>query len=231
MMIQNSRGTVPAWLTANRNLILFSTLLILIVMLPTFEGTPLGEWLLAAGSAILVVVSVAVNGRSRVMFWLALILSGPAVVVRFTAFANGYSGLLVWSWGLTAAVLLVTMVRLLQEIFSPGPVTRDKLFGCATVYLLIGLVWCFVFAIVEEVSPGAFSGLNANRTVRIADLAYFSFNIVTNVALTNTVPVSRTAQVVVLLQEFASVLYMAFVISRLVGMYAPAQPPAGKSQP
>ncbi len=228
-MSQASTGRLSQTLSANRNTILFAALLLIVVMLPTFADTPLGEWFLAAASTMLVVVSVAVNGRSRVMFWLALIFSGPAILVRFIAFADGYSGFLVWSWVLTSAVLGVTMVRLLQEIFAPGPVTRDKLFGCATVYLLIGLLWCFLFAIVEELSPGSFSGQNANRTVRIADLAYFSFNIVTNVALTNTTPVTRIAQVVVLLQEFASVLYMAFVISRLVGMYAPAQPPARKN--
>ena len=101
--------------------------------------------------------------------------------------------------------------------------SRDRLFGCVTVYVLIGLLWCHLYAIIVELSPGAFTGLEApSRSLRVADLAYFSFNVVTMVVLTNVLPVSRTAQMVVLLQEFAAVFYMAFVIARLVGMYSSA---------
>jgi hypothetical protein len=57
-----------------------------------------------------------------------------------------------------------------------------------------------------------------HKSLRVADLAYFSLNVVTSVGLTNVIPVSRTAQMMVMLQEFAAVFYMAFVIARLVGM-------------
>src|SRR5262249_20214820 len=128
---------------------------------------------------------------------------------------------LLWSWGLTCAVLIATMLRLLEDVFAPGAVSRDRLFGCVTVYVLIGLLWCHLYAIIAELSPGAFTGLEpSTRSLRVADLAYFSLNVVTTVALTNVMPVSRTAQMMVLLQEFAAVFYMAFVIARLVGMYA-----------
>jgi hypothetical protein len=86
------------------------------------------------------------------------------------------------------------------------------------------LLWCYFYAIVAELSPGAFTGLgSSSKTLSVAELTYFSFNLVMTVALTNVLPVSRTAQTLVLLQEFSSVFYMAFVIARLVGMYsAPA---------
>ena len=159
---------------------------------------------------------------------LGLLLSVPAVALRILASVSQYTVTMACAWGFIAAVLAVTIFRLLQEVFSPGAVTRDKLFACATVYLLIGLLWCFLFAIVEELSPGAFSGLGIGKTVHVADLAYFSLNVATNIALTNIMPVSRWAQVLVLLLEYATVLYMTFVISRLVGMYVSPKPPSDK---
>jgi len=50
------------------------------------------------------------------------------------------------------------VARLLQEVFAPGGVSRDSLFGCVTVYILIDLFWCYLYAIIEELSPGAFTG-------------------------------------------------------------------------
>ena len=217
-MSADAGRAMPRVLAANRNLIVFAAMLLLVVMLPLFDESPLGEWLLAAVTITLVIVATAMNGRSRRLFWLSLLLAVPAVVLRLCAFLPGSAGLLVWSWACTAAVLVVTMLRLLIDIFGAGPVSRDRLFGCATVYLMIGVLWCFLYTIIEELAPGSISGLSASRTVRVADLAYFSLNIATNVALTTGMPVSRPAQVLVLLQEYTSVLYMAFVISRLVGL-------------
>src|SRR5262249_53374774 len=71
--------------------------------------------------------------------------------------------------------------------------------------------------------PGAFTGLEeSSKVLRVADLAYFSLNVVTMVALTDVQPVSKTAQTLVVLQEFASVFYMACVIARLAAMDSPA---------
>ena len=221
-MSDQVRGRAPAWLSGNRNLLLFCALMLAILMLPAFEHSQAGELLFAVVGMVIIFVSVAVNGRSRPLFWIAFVAAGPALVLRAVAFFNGSTGALVWSWALSCTVMVATMLRLLEDVFAPGVVSRDRLFGCVTVYVLIGLLWCHLYAIIAELSPGAFTGLEAsNRALRVADLVYFSLNVVTTIALTDVMPVSRTAQMAVLLQEFATVFYMAFVIARLVGMYTP----------
>jgi len=89
------------------------------------------------------------------LFWIALVLAGPALTLR-GAYLNDSAEALLWSWVLSA--FLVTMLRLLKEVFAPGGVSRDSLFGCVTVYILIDLFWCYLYAIIEELSPGAFTG-------------------------------------------------------------------------
>ena len=157
-MSENARSWSPEWLRGNRNLILFCALLLTIVMLPALEHSERGELLFAVLNMFITFVSVIVNGRSRVLFWIAFVLAGPAVVLRAIAFLNDSTPMLLWSWGLSAAVLVATMLRLLEDVFVPGAVSRDRLFGCVTVYVLIGLLWCHLYAIIVEVSPGAFTG-------------------------------------------------------------------------
>jgi hypothetical protein len=220
-MTERARAHAPAWLRGNRNLVLFLSLMLMIVLLPAFERSRRGELLFTVVSVFIIFVAVLVNGRSRLLFWIALVLAGPALALRGVAFFNDSEVALLWSWTLSAGVLMATMLRLLQDVFAPGAVSRDRLFACVTVYVLIGILWCYFYAIAAELSPGAFTGLEStSKTLSVAELTYFSFNLVMTVALTNVLPVSRTAQMLVLLQEFASVFYMAFVIARLVGMYS-----------
>ena len=193
-----------------------------IVLLPAFEHSAKGELLFAVVGMFIIFMAVVVNGRSRLLFWIAFVLAGPALALRGVAFYNHSTAALLWSWALSASVLLATMLRVLQDVFAPGAVSRDRLFACVTVYILIGLLWCYFYAILAELSPGAFTGLEeSSKSLRVADLAYFSFNVVTMIALTKVLPASRSAQMVVLLQEFAAVFYMAFVIARLVALYSP----------
>jgi hypothetical protein len=220
MLAARSR-TLWDWLRANRNLLLFFAMLVIVALLPAFEDSNAGEMRFAAVNTFIIVVAVAANGRSRGLFWLALLLAAPALALRAIAFYGTTPSYLVWSWTFSAGVMLVTIVRLLGDVFRPGTVTRDNLFACATIYLVLGVLWCYLYAIAAEECPGSFSGLSTARSLHVVDLAYFSFNVVTNIALTDAVPVGRVAQMLVILQELASVLYMAFVISRLVGMYAP----------
>jgi len=218
-------GVFRTWLRANRNLCLFLAMLVIVVMLPAFEDTRSGEILFAWVNGLIIVVAVAANGRSRRLFWTALALSVPAVLCRTVWHFESWHGFLVASWACSAAVMVVTIIRLLTEMFEAGRVTREHLLACATTYLVIGLLWCYLYAITIALMPGSFSGLEAGlsegRSLHVADVAYFSFNLVTGVALTPVLPVSKTAQMLVILHEFVSVMYMAFVISRLVAMYKP----------
>ena len=45
-------------------------------------------------------------------------LAGPALTLR-GAYLNDSAEALLWSWVLSAAVFLVTMLRLLQEVYAP----------------------------------------------------------------------------------------------------------------
>src|SRR5262249_20988392 len=190
-MSERAEGRAPAWLRGNRNLILFCSLMLVILLLPVFEYSQTGELFLAVVNGFVIVVAVVVNGRSRLLFWVAFVLAGPALALRALGFFDQSGAALLSSWILAAAVLIATMVRLLEDVFAPGVVSRDRLFGCVTVYMLIGMLWCNVYAIIAEVSPGAFTGLKlSSKGLRVAEFAYFSFNMVTTVALTDVMPVS-----------------------------------------
>ncbi len=96
-MSEHARGRAPAWLSGNRNLILFLSLMLTIVLLPAFEHSGRGELLFAVVSMFIIFISVVVNGRSRLLFWIAFALAGPALTLRAVAFLNDSAAALLWS--------------------------------------------------------------------------------------------------------------------------------------
>ncbi|HSG29750.1 MAG TPA: ion channel, partial [Candidatus Krumholzibacterium sp.] len=56
-------------------------------------------------------------------------------------------------------------------------------------------------------------------TVNLSDLVYFSFSTLTTLGYGDLIPVSTTARSLAIIEAVAGVLYIAIIISRLVGIF------------
>lgn len=213
-------------LRANRNTLLFALLMLLILLLPLYRHETMGEIAFGTVNLLIIAGSALSNGAWRRLFWISLALALPAIGLGVFAIALQADRLQPSIWLFAAAVHMVSIVRLLDEIFRASRITRDHLFACANAYMLIGVAWCYMYALLDFVVPGSLTGLGPRLSLHAADTIYFSFNIVTSVALTDVLPGNDFGKALVLVQELVSVLFMAFVISRLVGQYAPVPTPA-----
>ena len=119
---------------------------------------------------------------------------------------------------LLALFYTYTIVRVLSYVLRTGDVTRDRLYGAVSVYLLLGVAWASVYAFVEALQPGSFAA--ANPTPRI-DFIYFSFVTLTTLGYGDITPVTDRAHSLALLEAVTGVLYIAVLIARLVSLYRP----------
>lgn len=216
--------SLVGWMRRNRNLVLFLALVGMIVLMPLYTDDRAGEVAFAVVNMCIISVSALTNGSWRRLYWAAVALAAGALLIGLFALSTQRDWFLIPAWSLAALVHLLSIVRLVDEIFRAERITRDHLFACTSAYLLIGVAWCYLYALLQLFDPGALSGFGAKTSLHPASAMYFSFNIITSVALTDVLPTTAWARMLVLLQELASVLYMAFIISRLVGQYAPAAP-------
>lgn len=213
--------SLPALMRANRNMLLFCSVILMIVLLPIFSHTRRGEVAFAVVNGMIIGAAALSNGSSRRLYWLAVAVAIPSIAFSAVGIMTQTERLGPPAWVFGALVHFVTIARILHEILHAKSITRDRLFGCANVYLLLGVAWCYLYALLEHFSPGSLPGCGERSSLHAADMIYFSFNMVTGVGLTDIVPADPAARSLVLLEQLSAVLYMAFVISRLVGMYTP----------
>src|SRR5262249_52177362 len=136
-------------------------------------------------------------------------------------------------------ILVFVTGTILKVIFESKRVGVDTLEASLCVYLLLGLLWVFFYALTEMAAPGSFQ---SQRELRIAltderslraeflRLLIFSYSALTATGFGDLAPASGFATVIANLEAMSAQVYLAVVIARLVGMQA-AQPPSDADRP
>jgi hypothetical protein len=209
---------IRAWMPHLSCFYLFLALILLILLLPAFDHSATGQLWFSAASLLVLVMSLVTFGRSRFTLWAALLLVGPALVLLVLFHATGHRMYQVWSRRFSVVVLVATLVPLLRYVLGPEVMTRDKLFGGTASYMLLGLLWCYFYALAEHFSPGSFDGLPSGP-VHVADMVFLSFGTLTTGGLADIVPREKMVHTLVILEELTGTLFMAVVVARLVASY------------
>ncbi len=206
---------------------LFFVLLALIGMSPFMEGAR-GNYLLAGFNAFVVLAAAAALGRTALSFLLVFVLVGAAVGLRFASLEDGRAALFNWALLLHSAVYICVLFLLLRYVFGPEVMDGDRLWGAASAYLMIGILWCLIYALVELEHAQTFLVRGEPSNLQLIELLYFSFSTLTTVGFGDIVPLSRGAQMAAIFEGIVGTLFLAILIAKLVGVYPPhAQPQPG----
>jgi hypothetical protein len=219
--IEFSRGALRR-LFLQRCCYLFVLLLALIAVSPFMEGAR-GGYLLAGFNAFIVLSAAATVGRTALSFLLVFVLIGAAVSLRFASQESGQAALFNYALLLHAIIYVSVIGLLLRYVFGPETMDADRLWGAAAVYLMIGILWCFIYAITDIPDATAFLVRGEPVKLSLTDLLYFSFSTLTTIGFGDMVPITRPGQVAAILEGIIGTLFLAILIAKLVGVYPPPE--------
>ena len=198
---------------------LFFTLLALIALAPFVEAQYGGLLIRYVISALVMLAAVAAVGRSIVSFTVVLALAAPAMAFRWLALRTGDATYIDLALRLDAGVYAATIALLLRYVFDREVLTSDRLWGAAAAYLMIGVLWNYLYAIIDRYGEPAFAVRGKSEVMHLNDLLYFSFGTLTTSGFGDIVPVTRVAQTAAMIEGIVGQLFMAILIARLVGVY------------
>lgn len=152
--------------------------------------------------------------------WIAVLLGLPALVLTIVDVVTGWrQPWHLWSDVFHCLFYAFAAVSLIAYMFSDDHVTADELFAVGACFT-VG-VWAFAYgySALQTVQPGSFvAAINPEGQRTWMELLFLSCTTMTSTGLSDVVPVRPGARAIVMVEQIAGMLYIAMVISRLVGL-------------
>lgn len=210
-----------------------------ILLYPWMETSPGGRALFAAFGLIVLGVALRVVRRSPWLTWFALVLA--VVVVALTAIHvfSPHPALPIAIAVFESVFYFYATGSLIAYMLQDWVATTDELFAAGATFTLLAWGFAYAYTACEAIAPGSFSvagSVEGGRTWM--ELLFLSVAVLSSVGLSDVLPATGMARALVMLESFAGVMYMALVVSRLIGLtmlgrdrQAPHEPKANPNPP
>ncbi len=207
--------------------LLFFFLLSLLILYPSAQihsSFYLAFRTLGAGVTLLSIYALSLR---RSLLGLVLLLSIPSITERILVPRVTDGFLSVLNITLSFAFDVFVIVVIFRRVFSKVKPNSETIFGALCIYLLVGFSFANLFAMLVTISPRAFfldPQVNVHTIPDRFDFIYYSFGSLTSLGAPGIVAVSPHARSITAIESILGVLYLAVLISRLVGAYRLAPP-------
>jgi Ion channel len=198
---------------------LFAVLVMLIGAVSFVPANDHGRLFLNGVNMFLLIATVAAVGRTTLSFAIALLLAVPAVWFQYLGLWHDSDADLTWSWIFSATLYSITTAYLLRYVFQPRIMTQDKLFGAAAAYLMIGVLWAYLYAIIGFFYPQSYLIVGQPGRLVYADALYLSITVLTSTGFGDVTPLTRQARGICMIEQITGALFVAILIARLAGVY------------
>jgi hypothetical protein len=198
---------------------LLAAQLLSLLLYPSIDDTTSGRLLFGAVALVVVPLAVWVVNRSPSVRWVAWLLAIPAMLLTVVGVLFDRPELLPFSATLEAALYFYAAGGLIAYMLHDHDVSADELFAAGATFTLLAWGFAYAYFVCQAWYPDSFTGLiEPERPRRWLELLFLSFTNLSATGSGDIMPVSSPARVLVMLEQFAGVGYIATVVSRLIGL-------------
>ncbi|HJU38414.1 MAG TPA: ion channel [Tahibacter sp.] len=190
-----------------------------VLLYPAMENTEAGRAVFGVFGMLVLALALRVVNRSPAWNWVAWLLAVPSVVLSLVAGLTAYAGVAPYAHLCEGALYLYTAAGLIAYMLRDHEVTIDELYAAGATFTLLAWAFAFAYSVCQTWYPGSFTAaVNADAPRTWLELLYLSFSILSGVGLSDIMPITPPARALVMLEQFAGVMYIALVVSRLIGL-------------
>ena len=188
-------------------------------LFPVMDHVSGGRLMYAAIATVVVALALLVVNRSPAVNWLAWLLAAPGIGLTLWALLFDHMEALALASLFESGLYFYAAGGLIAYMLHDDEVTGDELFASGATFTLLAWAFAYAFFVCQAWYPGSFTGaVEPERPRKWLELLFLSFTNLSAVGLGDVIPLGSTARVLVMLEQFAGVGYVAVVVSRLIGL-------------
>ncbi len=209
----------PRTFLGNPSEVLLATQLGMVLAYPFLDTSTPGRAALGVVQIGVVMLAVWAVRRTPALSWVAVLLGVPAMVLSVVEpLALETDWVVLVSALVHAPFYFYVSYAMVRYLFHDDKVTRDELVAAGATFTVLAWGFAYVYSATQVIWPGSFSGTGEAVDRTWFELLYLSFTTLTSVGLSDIVPVLAHARSFVMIEQMVGVLYIAMVITRLVGL-------------
>jgi voltage-gated potassium channel len=203
---------------------LLGGLLIALLVAPIVtERFPAIAGLMLTGTLLIATLSLSAAKR---IFKIAWGLVAAKILLDVVGYTTPIPGVFIAEAMVLSTFFILATVFALRRVLEDKYVDMNRIAGAISVYILIGLIWASLYFALSLVDPQAFKGISELSDYNLTltntaylDLLYFSYVTLSTLGYGDVTPVSRAAQSLAYLEAICGVMYVAVLISAMVGSF------------
>jgi Ion channel. len=114
-------------------------------------------------------------------------------------------------------------VLILRFVMQAKRVDNDVVFAALSVYLLFGLIFGFIYFIIEGAWPGSLvhnvASASLEGGIRLSQTIYFSFVTLATLGYGDIIPANDIIRSLAIIQTMCGQVYLVVLVARLVTLY------------
>ena len=147
--------------------------------------------------------------------------SAAAVIIFWISFFFNLNYLMLISHLFSVLFFIIVMVLSVIKLAKTKVISAIEFIEAINIYFFLGIIGSILLSVVYWLNPDAFS--TANLLSAPSDLIYFSFVTLTSLGYGDISPIDPIARSIAIFLSFSGQIYIAMIISMLVGKYLNAE--------
>lgn len=216
------RFLAPVW---HPSAALLGVQLLGVLLYPYMDQSQVGRAAFSIFGLVVLVLAVRAVQVTPALTWISIALGMPILVLSVVSIIDPTN-----SQAILAAALLFTVFyaytsyALLRYMFQERIVSADTLYATGATFTVVAWAFAYTYVAVQIIWPGSFAGsAPAGTPLGWFELLFLSFTTLSSVGLSDIVPVVAQARSVVMIEQVGGLLYVALIVSRVVGLTVAAQ--------
>jgi hypothetical protein len=206
---------------SRRDLLLLSSLLLLILLYPVLDRSDVRRILLGGVMFAPLLLATIKIAQIKGLAWPAILLLACAVICAVLSVFLPHAIVFGLKWMILAAFFGLCAVGLFSYLREAQTISNSHLYTAISIYLLLGLLWFGLYSAIDVLSPGSIRHSTGSIADRHAELLYFSLITLSTIGYGDVVPVQGEVRMLAALEGIAGILYIAITVALLISAYRP----------